>query len=161
MSPFNVSLPIMLCKDINKVIYLIINKAINKNQKGRQTPDQPFASSNCDCAVGLCQSRADDVTARGGAGLPRRSLCNAFTLLLLEPGANFKSRFMWSTGEEGTPQRCRYRSNSPSHQCSRAYWSCKAEKCSLLSGLVSLEATQLTDASSYSSPPRMLSMLCE
>lgn len=33
----------------------------------------------------LFKSRTDDVEARGGADLPRRSLCNEFILLLLKP----------------------------------------------------------------------------
>lgn len=44
-----------------------------------------FFLSKAQLCSALFKSRTDDVEARGGADLPRRSLCNEFTLLLLKP----------------------------------------------------------------------------
>lgn len=84
----------------------------------------------------LLKSHADDVSARGGADLPRRSLCNAFTLLFLKPVANFKTLYMFSTWDKATLQHGRFCSSSSPRQYTCVYWSWKAVR----SGLVKLEA---------------------
>ena len=69
----------------------------------------------------MLESRSDDAAERGGADLPRRSLCSAFTLLLLKPGANFKNLYMRSLGDQAAPQRRRCRRSSSPQQRSRLY----------------------------------------
>lgn len=48
-----------------------------------------FFFSKARLCSALFKSRTDDVEARGGADLPRRSLCNEFILLLLKPFKTF------------------------------------------------------------------------
>ncbi|CAB1425336.1 unnamed protein product [Pleuronectes platessa] len=100
-------------------------------------------------------SRVDDVYRRGGAGLPRRSLCSADPVAPPARGSTFKPVLSPRTRDTAGPQHRRCRRGSSSRQRSRGQWSCEAGKRSALRGLVS----QLTDASSSSSLLRVFPML--
>lgn len=107
----------------------------------------------------LPKSHIDDVKVRGGARMPRRSLCNEFILLILKtfrpffvcvffyfPGASLKD--IPTTTAASVDRR--------QTSGSRNWWKLESGECSLVSGLDRLGATQVTDASSFTSPSRML-----
>lgn len=79
---------------------------------------------------GAARSRSGDVTARGGADLPRRLCAAHLTLLLLKPVANFKSSYMSS--DRATlehHQRPWSIISSSTRRCSGGFW--KLEGCAL------------------------------